>query len=107
MGNATFTLDDLLAAMRGGPSQQADLSEFATAQQWADRLGVSLARMREIIRGATGAGLVEFRRVQMADLGLICIDHANRPTNAYAFRIGAKAGPGPRIAPVAPKSGTA
>lgn len=86
MSKATFTLDDLLAAMRGG-KPAADLTGFATTQQWAERLGCSIPRMQRLIRDALAKRICEHRRVPMSDLGLFAIDGSNRQTNAYAFRV--------------------
>jgi len=83
---ATFTLEDLLAALRG-ETPAIDLTGFATAEQWAERLGCSIPRMQRLIRDTLAKRLCEHRKVPMSDMGLFSIDGSNRRTNAYAFRV--------------------
>ncbi len=82
-----FTMADIMAALAADGPPAADLTGFATAEQWADRLGCSDVRMHRLIRDALAKGFCEHRKIAMSELGLFAIDGSDRRTNVYAFRV--------------------
>jgi hypothetical protein len=76
---ATFTLDELLDAMRQGA---ADLSEYKTCPEWSEHWGVWERRMRVLIREGLKLGIVRRARTQRES-----IDGTMRWVPVYAFEL--------------------
>lgn len=75
---ASFTLNDLMAHLR----EEASLEGFYTSSEWAAHLGVTGARMNQLLKEAKAAGILQVSKAPRERL-----DGVISPSPVYRFDV--------------------